>query len=90
MPSGSKPGEHRGGRKKGTLNKHTKAFKDLLVETYQALEANKGRKKEEPKTGLLEWAKSNPTDFYRICSKLVPQEMTGEFNGEVTIKVIRD
>lgn len=71
------------GRPKGSLNKNTKAFKDLLTATIQTLEEKKGH-------GLQKWAEDHPTDFYRICSKLVPQEMVGEFTGEVTIKVVRD
>lgn len=76
-------GKKFGGRKKGTPNKFNKQFKDLLTETIHALEQKKDH-------GLMEWAEKHPTDFYRICSKLVPQEMVGEFTGEVTIRVVRD
>lgn len=79
-----------GGRKKGSQNKHTKKFKDLLTETYLALEDNTDKKEEDPKTGLLAWAENNPTDFYRICGKLIPQQIEGEFKGNVTITVVRD
>ena len=34
MSRGSKPGEHRGGRKKGTPNKSTKALQDLINAKY--------------------------------------------------------
>jgi len=66
------------GRKKDTPNRFTKQFKDLLTETYQALEEKKGH-------GLQTWAEKHPTDFYRICSKLVPQQITGEGGGPVEI-----
>lgn len=80
----SKGGKREGsGRPKGSPNKFNKQFKDLLTETYLALEAKKDH-------GLQNWAEKHPTDFYRICSKLVPQEMVGDFTGEVTIRVIRD
>ena len=65
---GAKPGERRGGRTKGTPNKFNKQFKDLLTETYRALEEKDGH-------GLQAWAEKHPTDFYRICSKLVPTEI---------------
>ena len=78
------------GRKKGSENKITKAFKDILVDTIHALEDNSGKGEDEARTGLLAFAKENPKEFYRIASKLVPQEMIGELTGEVTIKVIRD
>ena len=32
MPRGSKPGEHRGGRKPGTPNKHTMEIQQLIAE----------------------------------------------------------
>ncbi|MGR3218811.1 MAG: hypothetical protein ACUZ8H_03205 [Candidatus Anammoxibacter sp.] len=66
------------GRPKGAGNKFTTQFKDLLTETYQALE----KKKE---TGLLVWAQNNPTDFYKICAKLIPLQITGE--GGEAIKI---
>ena len=72
-----------GGRQRGSQNKNTKAFKDLLTETIRALENDKDH-------GLEKWAKEHPSDFYRICSKLVPQEMVGEFTGDITIRVVRD
>ena len=34
MPRGSKPGERRGGRQKGTPNKDTKALCDRIAERY--------------------------------------------------------
>lgn len=78
--NGNKEGK---GRPPGSENRVTKQFKDLLTETIQALEEKKDH-------GLMSWAEDHPTDFYRICSKLVPQEMVGEFTGDITIRVIRD
>lgn len=87
-----KPGEsgNPNGREKGSKNKITKAFKDLLTETIHALEDNTDKGKDDTKTGLLEFAKNNPKEFYRIASKLVPQEMVGDLTGELTIRVVRD
>ena len=66
---GSKPGERRGGRAKGTPNKLTVAGKTAVVE---ALNAGDGAvaffiqlKEEEPKT------------FATICGRLIPHELTG-------------
>ncbi|KKN74637.1 hypothetical protein LCGC14_0388390 [marine sediment metagenome] len=78
-----KNGNKTGGRQSGSKNKVGKAFKDLLTETYQALE-------DDPKHGLKKFAEEHPSDFYRICSKLVPQEMAAELTGELTIRVVRD
>lgn len=61
------------GRTKGVVNKSTKAFKDLIVETFKSLEEKKGY-------GLLLWATNNQTEFYKIACKLLPLQITGE-NG---------
>lgn len=71
-------GNKTGGRKPGSKNKFTKQFKDLLAETYEALEKKQGH-------GLQIWAEGNPTDFYRICAKLVPQQITGEGGGPIEV-----
>ncbi|MDB4312218.1 hypothetical protein N9937_02185 [bacterium] len=34
---------------------------------------------------LAIWADENPTEFYRLYSKLMPKEQTGEVNHEVKI-----
>ena len=70
------------GKPKGLKNKHTQAFKDLLTETIQALEEKTGH-------GLQIWAEKHPTDFYRICAKLVPQQITGEGGGPIEIQLYR-
>jgi len=63
MPKGAKYG----GRQAGTPNKLTTSFKDLVQKTFEKLE--------EDGDGMHIWAKSNKTDFYKIASKLIPQEM---------------
>lgn len=63
MPKGKKYG----GRIAGTPNKLTTSFKDLVQSTFEQLEANG--------EGMLSWAQANKTDFYKIASKLIPQEM---------------
>jgi hypothetical protein len=68
-----KPGRPRGlpktgGRKKNTPNKTTAAFKTAVL---MAFEGTGG-------TGaLVRWAKKNPTEFYKICARLIPHEVTG-------------
>ncbi len=62
---GNKEGKGRG---KGTQNKHTIAFKQLLTTTYLALEKKNGH-------GLQKWAEKNPSDFYKICARLIPSEI---------------
>jgi hypothetical protein len=71
---GSKPGERRGGRKKGTPNKATKAVKEALLE---ALNDGAGA------TAFFLEMKNSKVQaeriaFANICAKLIPAELTGK------------
>ncbi len=68
-----------GGRTKGSTNKITKSFKELLHATYQALESTPGK-------SMKEWALNNQTEFYRIASKLIPTEL--QHSGEIQQLII--
>jgi hypothetical protein len=35
--------------------------------------------------GMLDWAKLNKTDFYRLYARLVPTEIEGVVTGNVTV-----
>ena len=66
---GSKPGERRGGRQKGTPNRVTKCVKDAIVE---ALNAGDGA------TAFFEKLKADdPKTFAQVAARLIPTEMTG-------------
>ena len=54
-----------GGRAKGTPNKITTVFKDAVRTVYEDSGGH---------AAFAEWAKGNPSEFYRICSKLIPTE----------------
>ena len=73
-------GEKTGGRVKGTPNKLTRSFKELVQSTYETLE--------ESGEGMLKWAQANKTDFYKIASKLIPTEMA--VKAEITEIEIRE
>ena len=60
------------GRPKGASNKSTKAVKEALQEAFDGLGGV---------PSLIEWAKSEPTEFYKLWSKLLPQEV----NAAVTL-----
>lgn len=65
---GSKPGERRGGRKKGTPNKTTGALKEMILEAL----SNKGG------VGYLEQqADDNPTAFLTLVGKVLPLQVNG-------------
>lgn len=53
------------GRPKGAQNKLTKTFKELIEGTLESLGPDH----------LLEWAKSQPGQFYSVAAKLIPSEV---------------
>ena len=54
-----------GGRQKGTVNKISATVRDNVVEVFDTLG---GTKK------MVEWAKDNLAEFYRLYAKLLPTE----------------
>lgn len=80
MPGGgSKPGQRRGGRKPGTPNKVTVSVKAALVEAFDQLGGV---------TSLVDWAKGNPTEFYKLWAKLAPTEIKVEGESRTVTEVI--
>lgn len=71
---GSKPGERRGGRKKGVPNKLTGAVKDMIL---QALDTAGGVKY------LVEQADKNPVAFMGLVGKVLPLQLTGADGGPI-------
>ncbi len=64
MPRGSKPGERRGGRKRGTPNKVTRSCRQAIEFAADALGGGEA---------LARWAKKNQTLFWsRIYVRLLP------------------
>ena len=68
MPRGSKPGERRGGRKKGTPNKLTDSLKAAII---GALEQQGGTEY------LAELARTDKRTFAMLLGRLIPQEGSG-------------
>lgn len=60
------------GRPKGASNKSTKAVKEALQEAFDGLGGV---------PSLVEWAKSEPTEFYKLWTKLIPTEVKAELTG---------
>jgi len=78
MPSGSKPGERRGGRKKGTPNKITVQVKEALNKCYKAIGGDKA---------FAEWARLNRSEYYKLWAKQLPKEMelSGKDGGPIQL-----
>jgi hypothetical protein len=69
----TKPGRPKGlpktgGRKKNTPNKITATFKTALLEAFQDLGGTEA---------LVRWARRHQTEFYKICARLIPHEVSG-------------
>ena len=67
-----------GGRQIGTPNRLTGAFRNAVRIVYDSLGGH---------AAFLKWAKKNPTEYYRIASRLIPGEMQ-ENSRDASIRVI--
>ena len=68
------------GRRRGTANKHSTAFKAALWKTFQALGGI---------PALAKWGREHPTEFYKLWAELLPQDPlpTGSDTPAIVIKV---
>lgn len=78
MPGGgSKPGERRGGRQKGTPNKVTGELREMIL---GALDDAGGREY------LTEQARDNPSAFLALVGRTLPKEIKAEVTaGKLTV-----
>ena len=65
-----------GGRQKGVPNKATASVKEALQLAYQAIGG-------DPR--LASWALENPTEFYKLWGRMLPQEVGGPDGGPLEI-----
>lgn len=72
MARGSRPGERRGGRQKGTPNKVTGALKDMIL---SALDGAGGI------SYLQKQATDNPAAFLTLVGKVLPLQIGPSGNG---------
>lgn len=70
------------GRPKGTPNKSTAAVKEALALAFQGLGGV---------ARLQSWADENPTEFFKLWSKMLPAEVQAsmEHTGELVVRVVR-
>ena len=59
-------GKKTGGRIKGVPNKMTASVKDAFQAAYKSIGGDKA---------LAQWAMDNPTHFYQLYAKLIPQDI---------------
>lgn len=73
--AGSKPGERRGGRQKGTPNKLTRDVKEAVLQAFNAVGGAKY---------LAKQAEENPQAFMTLLGKVLPTQT--QFTGEIAMK----
>jgi hypothetical protein len=74
-----------GGRQRGTPNRVTRAIREHFAEAFELLQ-------EDKTVNLVSWAKANPTEFYRLASKLIPLQLETEMESkpQSIIQIIPD
>lgn len=83
---GFKKGEPRpenAGRKEGSQNKLTKTVKEVFTNVFSELQDNEH-------VNLKVWGEKNPTEFYKLCAKLIPAAVDLEAKVAVNTPVIID
>jgi len=70
-------GQRYGGRQKGTENKRTRSIRAAIIEVFNDIGGIRH---------FAAWAKKNPDDFYKLCGRLIPIEVSGPDGGPIEIK----
>lgn len=71
-----------GGRPAGVQNKFTRTVKETVLKVFNDLQ-------DDPDVKLESWAKSEPTEFYKIAAKLIPTEVAGNIDSKITLHIVR-
>lgn len=64
------------GRPLGSQNKLTVTVKECVLDVFNRLQG-------EPVVNMFEWAKNEPTEFYKIAAKLIPSDINAKIEGKV-------
>jgi hypothetical protein len=78
MPRAQK-GQRFGGRQKGTPNKVSTTVKENVIQVFQQLGGAKA---------MAEWAKDNPTHFYNLYAKLLPQDINKTVEHKIPTSIV--
>jgi hypothetical protein len=73
----------RGGRVAGTPNKTTVAIREAMLSVFADMQATTGQENGH----FLNWALGNSTDFYKMTTRLLPLQVTGENGGPVITRI---
>lgn len=72
-------GKKQGGRKKGVPNKVSTTVKENVIQVFQQLGGAKA---------MAEWARENPTHFYNLYAKLLPQDVHKTVEHKVPTSIV--
>ena len=72
-----------GGRRKGTPNKTGAAIREAMLAVFSELQAGA----QADNGHFLEWARDHSTDFYKLATKLLPAQVTGEDGAPVVTRI---
>ncbi len=72
-------GKKFGGRQKGTPNKVTATVRETFERVFSQLQ-------EGDDANLQTWAEQNPTEFYKLSSKLIPTDVA--LQGALIVNVV--
>ncbi len=67
-----------GGRQPGSVNKLTASAKENIAAVFVRLGGYEA---------MTNWAKDNPTEFYKIYARLLPMEVTGKDGEPIAVSV---
>lgn len=70
------------GRPAGVPNKYA-IVKNTILKVFEDLQ-------QDPIANLFEWAVTNPTEFYKIASKILPLEIEAVVKQTITVKLLDD
>lgn len=68
-----------GGRQKGTPNKVSTTVKENVIAVFKELGGHKA---------MAQWARDNPTHFYNLYAKLIPQDVHKTVEHKVPTKIV--
>jgi hypothetical protein len=71
-------GRKTGGRARGTPNKFTQTAREAFELAFDELGGPKG---------LIDWARENRTEFYKLYARLIPTEIEGTLGGKLEVVV---
>lgn len=67
---------------KGMRKKNTLAVQTVFAEVFTELQKDKDKP-----YALEKWAKQNPDEFYKLSTKLIPVQLTGEDGDPIKVKI---